>query len=327
MFARSSGGWVQAKHALERVLAAHGAVEIGYVRKIGEGLSYEVYAAHVGVQPDEGGRSGEYTVHLPIPRAALRPNLSPSTEIALLDRVAAQIEPLRLPTVIGVASVGGTEAVVRSYVDGTPLNLRGGREPAVRPWEIVGQVAAAIHGVDVTGLRGLAGHATWRQHALAEIAVLGGLPELREAEAWALANLPPDEPSVLLHGDLLGQNILLHPSEPPAIIDWKSATLGDPAYDLSIVTRGVRKPFKVTNGMECLIDAYNRAVRPPRRKAITASAVHLHELCLAGRWYRRSLDGPDGRFPPEQELQRLGGVLERACAATAGEQASEAGPP
>jgi aminoglycoside phosphotransferase (APT) family kinase protein len=33
--------------------------------------------------------------------------------------------------------------------------------------------------------------------------------EMRDAHARGLEHVPPDEPSVLLHGDLLGQNILL----------------------------------------------------------------------------------------------------------------------
>jgi aminoglycoside phosphotransferase (APT) family kinase protein len=55
--------------------------------------------------------------------------------------------------------------------------------------------------------------------------------EARDARAWALAHLPPADPSSVLHGDLLGQNILLDPgaSLPFALIDWEYALRGDPA--------------------------------------------------------------------------------------------------
>jgi aminoglycoside phosphotransferase (APT) family kinase protein len=145
--------------------------------------------------------------------------------------------------------------------------------------EVVAYVAATIHGVDLAGLPDLPGHATRQAHALAEIAAIGGVDALRETEAWALAHLPPEEPASLLHGDLLGKNILLHPDKPPAVIDWEYAQFGDPAYDLAIVTRGVRQPFQVAHGLDLLLDAYAaRGSRP-----ITALDIHLYELCLVGR--------------------------------------------
>lgn len=310
---RSRAGWAHAKRVLEAAFARYGAVEIGRVRKVGEGLSHEVYAAYVEVRPDAGGRSGAYAVYLPSRWADPERRVDPRCEASLLDRVAAETQALRVPDIVAVVSTGGGDIVVRRYLEGIPLDLRAGHQSGVRPWAIVGQVAATIHGIDVAGVSALAGYPTRREHALAEIAVLGGLPELREAEEWALANAPPDEPSVLLHGDLLGQNILIHPSEPPAIIDWETAGLGDPAYDLAIVTRGVRRPFQIERGLERLLDAY--AACAPRR--ITASAVHLHELCLAGRWYREALEGVNAREPADQALRRVEQVLARARAATA----------
>ncbi|MES1178233.1 MAG: phosphotransferase [Myxococcales bacterium] len=34
------------------------------------------------------------------------------------------------------------------------------------------------------------------------------------------------------------------PGQTPAVIDWEYTALGDPAYDLAIVTRGARRPFQ-----------------------------------------------------------------------------------
>lgn len=304
----SRTGWARAKRVLESVFARYGTVEIGRVRKVGEGLSHKVFAAYVEVRPDAGGRSGAYAVYLPSRWADPKRRADPLREIQLLDRVAAETQAIRVPDVTAVVSTDGGDVVVRRYLEGIPLDLRAGRQPGVRPWEIVGQVAATIHGIDVTGVSELAGYPTWREHALAEIAALGDIPELREAKEWALANVPPDEPSVLLHGDLLDQNILLHPSEPPAIIDWEATMLGDPAYDLAIVTRGVRRPFQIERGLSRLLDAY--AACAPRR--ITDEAVHLHELCLAGRWYREALEGASAREPEDQALRRVEQILRRA---------------
>lgn len=308
---RSRAGWARAKRVFEAAFARYGAVEIGRVRKVGEGLSHEVFAAYVEVRPDAGSRSGAYAVFLPSRWAEPERQADPRREASLLDRVATETQALRVPDIVAVVPTDGGDIVVRRYLEGIPLDLRAGHQSGVRPWEIVGQVAATIHGIDVAGESALAGYPTRREHALAEIAVLGDLPELREAEEWALANAPPDEPSVLLHGDLLGQNILLHPSEPPAIIDWEAAMLGDPAYDLAIVTRGVRRPFQIERGLERLLDAYARC--SPRH--ITASTVHFHELCLAGRWYREALEGASAREPADQALRRVEQVLGRARAA------------
>lgn len=315
---RTPAGWARAKHVLESAFARYDAVEIGRVRKIGEGLSHQVFVAHVEVQPDPGGQSGAYAVYLPSRWAEPERRADPKREIPLLARVAAQTDAVRVPNVIAIVPTDDGDVVVRRYLEGIPLDLRAGHQPGVQPWEVVGQVAATIHGIDVTGVPALAGYPTWREHALGEIAVLRDLAELREAEEWALENAPPAEPSVLLHGDLLGQNILLHPSESPAVIDWEATMLGDPAYDLAIVTRGVRRPFQIERGLDRLLDAYGAC--SPRR--IRASAVHLHELCLAGRWYREAHEGASAREPEEQALQRVEQVLGRARAAARRERGS-----
>ncbi len=65
------------------------------------------------------------------------------------------------------------------------------------------------------------------------------------------------QPSIrpLLHGDLLGQNILLAADGPHHVIDWEHVKHGDPAYDLAIVTRGVKQPFQIANGLDRLLEA------------------------------------------------------------------------
>ena len=73
-----------------------------------------------------------------------------------------------------------------------------------------------------------------------------------------MEHLPTARPSVLLHGDLLGQNILLAPGTPPTVIDWEYARHGDPAYEFAIVTRGVQRPFEIADGLARLVEAYQR---------------------------------------------------------------------
>ena len=109
-----------------------------------------------------------------------------------------------------------------------------------------------------------------------------------------------------MHGDLLGQNILLAPGETPTVIDWEYARFGDPAYDLAIATRGVKHPFQVADGLARLLDAYRRY----GGSEVTDDHVHVHELCILAGWYRTALN-ERGQFAADQELNRLRALLRR----------------
>jgi len=253
--------WARAKAllawAFEACSSAVAGIEVGRVKKVGEGLFRRVYAAHVDLSPDPENLSGVWAVLLPDRRA--------------------------------------TTADCRRWV---------------REVTILGQLAAAIHAVDVTAWRSCPpGAATRRAHAEELMRVFDDLEgtETGPAQEWAVQHLPQDRAAVLVHGDLLGQNILMFPDEPPAVIDWEFCRMGDPAFDLAIVTRGVRRPFQMARGLDRLLDAYAAAGGDP----ITRSEVHFYELCLAARWYREALQGR-GSEPPEQALAKLKGILRRA---------------
>jgi aminoglycoside phosphotransferase (APT) family kinase protein len=129
---------------------------------------------------------------------------------------------------------------------------------------------------------------------------------MRDARQWALENLPPAHRGVLLHGDLLGQNVLLTPGHSPTVIDWEYARYGDPAYDLAIVTRGAKRPFQIADGLARLLDAY----RHHGGREIKAEHVHIHELTLIAGWYRTALN-ERGPLAAAQELDRMRGLLRR----------------
>lgn len=169
-------------------------------------------------------------------------------------------------------------------------------------------MAAWVHRLDVPELaQVLPGHATRREHALAEVEeAFAGLDGsiVDEARGWALEHLPPDEPSRLVHGDLLGQNLLVMPDEPTGLIDWEYARRGDPAWDLAIVTRGVKRPFGVADGLARLLRVY----RDTGGVSIERDHVRVHELSLAARRYHRALEG-EGHEPPQVALDRLRSVV------------------
>jgi hypothetical protein len=317
----SNQGWARAKRVLDCVFNEYGEVDIGRVVKVGQGLSHQVFAANVELQNDPEALSGAYAVLLPIgtntttkeERLALRARLL--QQRAICRQVAAQTTSIRVPDLRAIIPMPEGDAIVRPFFRGIPLDLRVGRQPGVkRPWEIIAQVAATIHAIDVNSIADPRGFPTRRAHALSEVEQLEGLPEFFDAYNWALDHLPPDEPSVLIHGDLLGQNIVLDPDEVPAVIDWEYAMLGDPAYDLAIVTRGANKPFAYAGGLERLLEAYANF----RQQRIAAHEVHFYELCLMARWYRDEIDGKGIGLCIESELKHIYNVLARARRASNG---------
>ncbi|MFC1611793.1 phosphotransferase [Myxococcota bacterium] len=204
--------------------------------------------------------------------------------------------PLRLPLVVGAAPVSTGLALVQQCIDGIPLDLRVGRMPGIRPWEVVAEVAATCHQIEFAPLQSILPPCkSRREFAESTLAPLDELdiPEGPDASAWALAHLPKDIPPVLLHGDLLGQNIIisLEPDVPVGVIDWDHAVIGDPAFDLAIVTRGARKPFQIESGLQKLLDASNEHTDA----GLTPTNVHLYELLLLAGFYMQAAekDGPD----------------------------------
>ncbi len=300
-------GWARAKRVLRELVEREvGEVDdIGWVKKIGDGLSREIFASEVEFVD---GRCEAYVVALP--RVDAEPGLDDRTsrELRLIARLRTRSFPFRLPEMVGAFPDDDRLALVRRFVPGVELELRSGRQP-VKPWAIVGEIAAAVHavpGADVGDI--VPGAATRREHALEAISALAelGPVEMRDAHAWALEHLPPPEPSALLHGDLLGQNILLSVDRPPHVIDWEYARTGDPAYDLAIVTRGVRRPFQIDHGLERLLDAYGDR----GGGEIAAEHVHVYELGLIAGWYREAVSGPGARSP-QHELDCMRSLLRR----------------
>lgn len=284
---------------------------------LGGGLSRDAYAAEVTVAAPHAAASGPYAVLLP--RGPRDRDLDARTHrehdlLARLHALPVRL-PFRVPEPLAVVLRPDAAVLVRGFIRGVELDLRAGRQRAFTPWDIVGQVAAGVHAVDVAPLADLYPRPlTRRAFAEAELTLaLHGLdgPEVRTARAWAGAHLPPDSPAVLVHGDLLGQNILVDPSADPAlaVVDWEYARLGDPAYDLAIVTRGGRQPFQTAGGLDLLVDAYRAH---GGAADVTRDHVRIFELCLICGWHRETLagHGPAGHGP-DQTLAQLRAFIRR----------------
>lgn len=65
------------------------------------------------------------------------------------------------------------------------------------------------------------------------------LPDMDAVAAWLKAHRPPGEPPTIIHGDYHLDNVIFATSRPPrvaAILDWETATLGDPLVDVGLCT-------------------------------------------------------------------------------------------
>ena len=310
----AGAGWARAKALLAWAFGACYSpgtdVQVGRVTKVGDGMSREVFAARVDLSPDPNHLSGVWAVLLPGNQTTAEDCCRWVREVWTLGQLARLQLPFRVPAALGAFPEGDHPVAIRQFIEGVPVDLRAGRMRNVRPAELVGQLSAAIHAVDVSDWpHRPPGGATCREHAeemLRNFDDLDGT-EAEPAREWAAHHLSPKRSAGLVHGDLLGQNILLYPDEKPALIDWEYCRMGDPAYDLAIVTRGVRRPFQMDRGLERLLDAYAAAGGYP----ITSSEVHFHELCLSATWYHAALQ-ETGSEPPDQALARIHRVLRRA---------------
>jgi len=304
-------GWARAHRAMCAAVRGLGLPEpdLGRVRKIGQGLSREAFATDVHT---DGAGWPRVLVAL-VPRRGERAargmrDRVVDDEARLLALLAQRDLGFRVPGLAVAVRDGEDVLLVCEFLEGLPVDLRAGRMASVRPWELVGNVAAAVHRIPVDELDWLVGYPTRRAHGEALVEDLSDLDgasdeTVREGLAWIREHLPPAEPSTLVHGDLLGQNLRLLPGAPLGVLDWERALRGDPAHDLAIVTRGVRKPFQVVDGMERLLEVYNAAAMGDGRPPLTELDVRFHEITLHLRWYRDDRAGVPSAG--------LGGVLAR----------------
>jgi aminoglycoside phosphotransferase (APT) family kinase protein len=307
-----SMNWADANEVLIELLQNAGVPPsrrtIGRIRYVGSGLSNIVFGAEVEYP---AGRKQAVVVKLPSDDANDGRDRSLRSEAALLGYLCNQRLPFRVPRPIAEMKTAMGLGVIQEWVDGIPVDLR--RFRGGKPWELVAQVAAAVHAIDPAPMRDwLPGYPTWQDHALGFASPLQDLeePEAEDTRAWVREHLPAPIASCLLHGDLLGQNLRRRwDPEGIAVIDWAEARVGDPAFDLAIVTRGARKPFGTPDGLQRLLEAYNALAPAP----LSTRQVQLYELILVAGFYV-AVVGNYGKGSPHAEDQRRAwqSVLRRA---------------
>lgn len=119
-------------------------------------------------------------------------------------------------------------------------------------YDAMAAVLASIHAVDpkITGLPLNGGGASYLKRqiaALDEQYRANATDEIAAMErllAWLPTNVPDEDVTSLMHGNLRLENLVFHPSEPRvvAVLDWDVAVIGHPLADLAINCM----PYRVT---------------------------------------------------------------------------------
>ncbi|MHA3772185.1 phosphotransferase family protein [Verrucomicrobiota bacterium sgz303538] len=256
----------------------------GRISYRGEGIGHDNYVFQVGEELlvlRMGKRYRSIRTETEARESLLR-------EAETLQQVVESNFPFSTPKFVCMAQDQDREPVglIETFVEGTPLSLFDNPIRQETRFGSIAEIAAAVHRLPKNAFGHLKAATDRRSHVLG---LLDALPETIFTEYpiaaavrdWIQDHLP-EGPSVVLHGDLLPQNLLLDFTDTGevAVIDWESAQIGDPAYDLAIVTRGSRKPLKQSGGFQLLLDAYNSAAG----ELVSAAAVRVHELLLHLNW-------------------------------------------
>ena len=195
-----------------------------------------------------------------------------------------------------VCFVRGAQTSITGFIEtgllGTSLNYFK-KEPGKRQFvvETIARIASAVHRVPLDTFSFLPRQPDSSTHVQARLDAIGSEflaqdPDAAAVARWVRDHMPEDRSAVLLHGDLLPQNILWDwETDEVGVVDWEFAAIGDAAHDLAIVTRGHGKLFGSPNGLRQLVDAYRRAGGAP----LEAADVVNHELLLVLRWLEQSV--------------------------------------
>jgi aminoglycoside phosphotransferase (APT) family kinase protein len=145
---------------------------------------------------------------------------------------------------------------------------------------------------------------------------------------WLRVNTPAMQRTALIHGDYQFVNVMFAPEPPPrlaAIVDWESATIGDPLLDLGWVLAGWQDPGEAQTHASYI----NWSRFPPRAELAARyaektgldvsslpfyMALALFKLAVIMEgWYFRTLNGQSDH-PSHKEMEFVvPGMLARAA--------------
>ena len=216
------------------------------------------FAGPVSVQQFKGGQSNPtYLIDTPARRYVLRRKppgkLLPSAhavdrEYRVMRALHAQGFPVPEPIVYCADdAVIGTAFFVMSYLDGLVFweAEMPGSNPAERAgvFDAMNATLARLHGYDPAAI-GLADYGRGENYVARQIerwskqyraSETETIEDMERLMGWLPANLPPPQPSRIVHGDYRLDNMIIAADSPKvlAVLDWELSTLGDPLADFS----------------------------------------------------------------------------------------------
>jgi aminoglycoside phosphotransferase (APT) family kinase protein len=175
--------------------------------------------------------------------------------------VQAAVADAGVPTP-GVRGSGGPDDglgrafLIMDRADGVPLLAGLDRIGAVlgaptRLWrmpDVLAAVMARLHAVDPSRVRqrlaqlDVATTIPAMVESLAAWSTRVGRVDLAEAAVWLLDHERPSAETVICHGDLHPFNVLVDPAGRATLLDWTTAVLGPPAYDVAFTTLVLANP-------------------------------------------------------------------------------------
>jgi aminoglycoside phosphotransferase (APT) family kinase protein len=154
------------------------------------------------------------------------------------------------------ASIIGTPFYIMDYVDGRVLvDIRLSDLPRAERaayYMAMADGLAALHRVNWPEV-GLSDYGKPEAYVARQVSrwtrqYLASSPEpnadMEQLMAWLAANIPPDEPAVIAHGDYRLGNLMFAPDGATllAILDWELSTIGHPLADLGYLCSFYRLP-------------------------------------------------------------------------------------
>jgi len=298
-----------ARGAVRSLLSRHGEndARIDRVCRSGGGLSRTgVLVSILGAQSIP-----EHVVAL-VPRALREANAHKvwEREASVLGALARCCRGIDVPSFVGIEWCDGVPILLVSVVTGLTLGPRGIIRDPIRYLTSVARVASVVHSLPYVDFQEALGPpSTCRAFALSRLSVFSAHPDpdIQRAYRWCRERLPDDTPTVVLHGDLLGQNLLLNQNDEAilGVLNWGECCSGDPAYELAVVTRGVRNPWKVIDGRKRLLDWYEES----GGRSISVERVLFYEALLVMGWLAHYLECDPSSGDIGEERRRLATVL------------------
>ena len=216
------------------------------------------FAGPITLSQFKGGQSNPtYLVETPQRRYVLRRKppgkLLPSAhavdrEFRVISALYSQGFPVAEPVVYCAdETVIGTAFFVMSHVEGRVFwePEMPSSDPAERAqvYDAMNATLAQLHNFDPAAI-GLSDYGRGENYVARQIerwskqyraSETEKIEDMERLMVWLPANLPPPQPSRLVHGDYRLDNMILAPNAPKvmAVLDWELSTLGDPLADFS----------------------------------------------------------------------------------------------